>query len=156
MLKVFSLLERFLRKTWFDRRWGINLIASNGKTWRKHKRVMGPSFIRTEIFLMFLSSIDIDILDIQVSNDLEGNFEHVPRNAICGSLGWQARDLLSNHLPSRYGFCTMNLNFNPSSYDADGPLNHWETRFRFLFHLAWASWVCRWQNGHSTLLSIPL
>jgi len=25
-------------------RWGMNLVASNGETWRKHRRIMGPSF----------------------------------------------------------------------------------------------------------------
>ncbi|KAF8815129.1 cytochrome P450 [Phlegmacium glaucopus] len=25
-------------------RWGMNLVASNGETWRKHRRVMGPAF----------------------------------------------------------------------------------------------------------------
>jgi len=25
-------------------RWGMNLVASNGETWRKHRRIMGPAF----------------------------------------------------------------------------------------------------------------
>ena len=41
-------------------------------------------------------------------------------------------------------FCTTTLDYNPSSYAAAGPLNHWKMWLRFLFQLARASSVHRW------------
>jgi len=44
-----------IQSNFWARLWGMNLVAADGDTWRKHRRVMGPAFNNTlSVFLVFI------------------------------------------------------------------------------------------------------